>query len=212
MAINSFLTNCNVGCAAQTALPALPEDPYCVSAPNYSQIHSIVISPCASEDAFLEDTGDAVIGTAIDNTNAANTTPRLLYGKGGVAEHEVTEYEGPGRRNVISLRGYTITHEISLNDPLMYEFLRRLQCNYRQFRFWYIDLAEYLYGPIVAAAATTYGGIIPSYVNVQMPKGEGRDDQQVATLEIRFESRTGDPPRWASPLPSGAALCEPAGD
>lgn len=60
------------------------------------------------------------------------------------------------------------------------------------------------------SAAGALGGLIPSQVNVQMPKGAGRDDLQSATLIITWEDKT-DPARYASPLPVGDACGTLAG-
>lgn len=69
---NSY--DCPLDCATPLLLPALPADPYCELAPNYSQVAQLVIAPCESEDPFIDDTGSAALHTvAIDNTNADNT-------------------------------------------------------------------------------------------------------------------------------------------
>ena len=165
----------------------------------------LVIAPCESEDPFADAMG--VIGlstTAIDNTNAANTAPRLLVVQGGVDEHEPVVYDGPFRRQIISQRGFTLTASISLADNTVYRFLQFLQCN-PNFRFWYIDVANWGHGPVAAEGAIA--GLLPSLVNVQMPKGAGRDDLQTANIIIQWEDK-GDPVRWASPLTS-ATSCEP---
>lgn len=202
---NSY--SCPADCATPLLLPALPADPYCELAPKYSQVAQLVVAPCQSEDPFIDDTGSAALHTTlIDNTNADNTAPRLLIGQGGVDEHEPVIYDGAFRTQKVSRRNYTMNFGVTIEDPLQYEFLRALQCGLK-FRFWYIDLGNWLFGPLEALGIG--GGLIPSLVNVQMPKGAGRDDLGSANIIITWEDNT-DPARWVSPLPDSVSSCIPA--
>lgn len=198
---------CPLDCDTSLLLPALPADPYCQIVPDYSQVGQVIIAPCESDDPFTLDTGAAIIRTAIDNDNTDNTAPRLLVGQGGVDEHEPIIYDGAFRKQIVSRRSFTLNFQVVVKDQLVYDFLRAMQCAPR-FRFWYIDVADWLYG--IVAAAGALGGLIPSQVNVQMPKGAGRDDLQSATLIITWEDKT-DPARYASPLPVGDACGTLAG-
>lgn len=201
--------SCPADCDEALLFPALPADPYCVLAPDYSQVAILFIAPCESEDPFVftpEAAGPPIVpasvglsATAIDNTNTDNTAPRQLVVQGSVSEHEPTVYDGPFRRQLISNRAYTAELIVPIPDQLTYDFLVSLQCNPR-FRFWYQDIADWLHGPVAAADDDELGGIIPTLVNVQMPKGGGRDDLQTATIILSWDAKT-DPPRWPSPLP-----------
>jgi hypothetical protein len=211
--MNTHLGGLDRSCTDVITLTALATDPFCVTVPGLSQIWGLVVSPCGTADDPFEIVSPAVIPTlvsgAIDNDAADNTKSRVLVGIGGVAEHEAEIYEGPLRRDLVTNRIYTLTHEIPLGDPLTYNFLRLFQRNYLQFRFWYIDLANLLYGTVLASTVTTsYGGIIPTAVNVQFPKDSARDARNVATLSITFEADV-EPPRYDSPL-TPAAVCVPA--
>lgn len=204
--INEFYS-CPAACTDVT-LPALPEDPYCVQVPQLSQIGGLVIVPCGVDDPFVDNAGTIELGdSAIDNTAADNSAPHLLIGKGGIEDHEALTYEAPLRRNVNWLRRYTMTFEVSVAQQEVYEYLQALQCGSINFRFFYIDMAGYLYGKVTADAD---GGIIPMMVNVQMPKGSGQDDLQVGTISVTWESSTGDPNRYASPIDLLASSCEAA--
>ena len=223
MATNRFYS-CPADCDEALLFPALPQDPYCTLAPDYSQVAALFIAPCESEDPFVfnpyvppvVDPPAAAIpanvglsSTAIDNTNTDNTTPRQIVVQGSVSEHEPTIYDGPFRRQLISNRAYTLEFIIPIPDQATYEFLRSLQCNPR-FRFWYQDIADWLHGPVAEATDDDLGGIIPTLVNVQMPKGGGRDDLQTATIILSWDApRSGEPPRWKSPLPYTIS-CQPA--
>jgi hypothetical protein len=196
---------CPSDCSESLLLPALPADPFCLVSPDYSQVAMLVIAPCESEDPFALAEGDVILSTtAINNANTDNTAPRLLVVQGGVDEHEPVVYDGPFRRQIISQRGFTLTASISLADNTVYRFLQFLQCN-PNFRFWYIDVANWGHGPV--AVEGSIAGLTPSLVNVQMPKGAGRDDLQKANIIIQWEDK-GDPIRWESPLTATTA-CEP---
>jgi hypothetical protein len=187
-------------CASPVTLPALPADPCCITPPGYSQISTLIITPCGAEDPFVLETGDVVLVPGeIDNTNADGTKSKMLIGQGGIGDHEPTIYDGPFRKQIVSNRTYSMEFEVSLGDAAAYDFLLRLQCNFQNFRFWYQDLAGWLYGTVNAALATDFGGITPSFVNVQMPKGAGRDDLGTANVLSNWEAET-DPVRYLSPL------------
>jgi len=209
--INQFLT-CPEACSDSYLLPALPADPWCVNTPGRSQIHSVVIAPCGTAaEPFVNDGADTVTlvtPAEIDNDNADNTKSRQLVGIGSVAEHEATEVQLPLRRTAIVERLYTLTHRVPLADDATYNFMKALQCNYLAFRFWYVDMADKLYGTTVVALSTTPGGIIPSKVNVQFPKGDGDEDRNYAVLEIQWYAN-GEPPRYDSPLVETAACALP---
>ena len=200
--INEFLNGLGTDCSTTITLPALATDPWCEPVPGLSQIWGVVIAPCASNDAF------EIVGSAaptlksgiIDNDSALNDKARLLLGVGGVAEHETAVYEGSMLRDFIVDRTYTLTFEIPLGEAKTYDFLRTMQRNFLDFRFWYVDLANLLYGTVLASTNTTqYGGIRPKMVNVQFPKSNARDGRNTATLSIMWSADV-EPPRYASPL------------
>ena len=200
--INEFLNGLGTDCSTTITLPALATDPWCEPVPGLSQIWGVVIAPCASDDAF-EIVGSAaptLVSAVIDNDASTNNKARLLLGVGGVAEHETAVYEGSMLRDFIVDRTYTLTFEIPLGEQKTYDFLRYLQRNFLDFRFWYIDLANLLYGTVLDSLNTTaYGGIRPKMVNVQFPKSNARDGRNTATLSIMWSADV-EPPRYPSPL------------
>lgn len=210
---NDFLT-IPADCTTAYNLPALPADPNCILAPKLSQVNYVFISPCSAAEPFENDGSDAITLVSpaeIDNANTDNTKSRQILGEGGIAEHEVVEVDGPNRTTLIPNggRGYELQHRIIISDQSVYDFLKALQAGWVDFRFWYQDLAGLLYGEVVTAAvaATRYGGIRPSYVNVQFPKGEGRDDRGYATLILRWNANA-EPHRYTSPV-TVADSCAP---
>lgn len=207
--VNDFLSP--VVCGAAYLFPALPADPNCIEAPKRSQLNYLFIAPCTAVDPFeLSGSAAVLVSSAIDNTNADNTKTRQLLGEGGIPEHEATEVEAPNRKILIldDGRGYELTFKVIVTNALVYAFLQRMQSGWLDFRFWYQDLGGFLYGKVLAADATTFGGIRPLYVNVQFPKGEGRDDLQYANVIIRWDADA-DPPRYVSPV-TPADSCVPA--
>ena len=96
-------------------------------------------------------------------------------------------------------RDYELSHRIPISNDQVYNYLRQIQDGLLSFRFWYQDLGGYLYGQTLVNGATTKGGIFPSFVNVQFPKGEGRDDRGYATLILRW-SADADAHRYTSPV------------
>ena len=201
MSFNTFYS-CPGDCT-EVQLPALPADPYCVGVPGLSQVGSLIIVPCGVDDPFIDNASVIELNptSPIDNTSSDNSSPHQLVGRGGVDEHEALEYEGPLRKNIVWLRRYTLNMEIPIpanaaGDSL-YSYMQSLQCGSIDYRFFYIDTENKLYGLVTADAE---GGILPMMTNVQMPKGNGTDDLQVATISITWESKTGDPNRYASPI------------
>ena len=200
--INEFLNGLGTDCSTTITLPALATDPWCEPVPGLSQIWGVVIAPCASDDAF-EIVGSAaptLTSGVIDNDATTNDKARLLLGVGGVADHETAVYEGAMLRDFIVERTYTLTFEIPLGEQKTYDFLRTMQRNFLDFRFWYIDLANLLYGTVLDSLNTTaYGGIRPKMGNVQFPKSNARDGRNTATLTLMWSADV-EPPRYASPL------------
>lgn len=201
--INEFLNGLGTDCSTTITLPALATDPWCEPVPGLSQIWGVVIAPCASDDAFeivSPATTPTLTSGVIDNDAVDNSKARLLLGVGGVADHETAVYEGSMLRDFIVDRTYTLTFEIPLGEAKTYDFLRTMQRNFLDFRFWYVDLANLLYGTVLVSTNTTaYGGIRPKMVNVQFPKSNARDGRNTATLSIMWSADV-EPPRYPSPL------------
>lgn len=213
MARNNFLTD-PVDCTTPT-LPALPADYDCEPLPGLSQLGYLVIAQCAAPDPFALSTGLAtLVSGGIDNDDTAKA--RVLVGTGGIEDHEVVVYEGAFLRNKVVERNYSGTFSVSVGTARgagsMYEWLRNVQSlgsvKPEDLRIWYVDLSGALYGPVVAADATTYGGIQLNSINVQLPKGSARDDRNIAVISFGWRADV-DPPSYVSPLTESAA-CVPA--
>ena len=201
--INEFLNGLGTDCSTTITLPALAADPWCEPVPGLSQVWGLLIAPCAAGDPFETIASAAPTfksPAVIDNDATDNTKVRLLTGVGGVNEHEATTYEGAMLKDFIVDRTYTMTFEVPLGEAKTYDFLRTLQRNFVDMRFWYIDLANLLYGTVLSSTNTTqYGGIRPKMVNVQFPKSNARDGRNTATITLMWAADV-EPPRYASPL------------
>jgi len=200
--INEFLNGLGTDCSTTITLPALAADPWCEPVPGLSQVWGLVIAPCAAADPFeiVSTSPPSLASGEIDNDAADNSKSRLLTGVGGVNEHEATTYEGAMLKDFIVDRTYTMTFEVPLGEAKTYDFLRTLQRNFVDMRFWYIDLANLLYGTVLSSTNTTqYGGIRPKMVNVQFPKSNARDGRNTATITLMWAADV-EPPRYASPL------------
>lgn len=201
--MNSFF-DCPA-CDESLALGAVEE--YCAQAPKYSQVSRIVITECTAPDPFTNAAGViSIVADAIDNTAITGLKSKLLVVAGGVGEPEETIVDVELRNQIVSNRQYTLTAKLNITSQANYEFVRQLQCGGTNFRFWYEDLGGFLYGPVLPSG--NGGGIRPSSVRAAMPKGEGRDDVQEATITLIFDSLN-DPNRYASPFTT-AAVCAPA--
>jgi len=199
--------NCG-DCNTPISLPAIPADPCCEAAPQYSQIARIIIAPCGVEDPFEIEDGEAVlVAGVIDNTNTNGTKAKAFVGKGEKADHEATIIEKSFRKRGISGRSYSIEFTFSLGTKAMADFARALQCENLRFRFWYEDVGGWLYGLVAADGSLGVGGLYPTLVDVQMPHGGGRDDVKEARLILEFEAK-GDPPQYATPFADNCG-CEP---
>lgn len=194
MPINNILTGCPADCDEDNLLPAIPETQDCTSyAQTLSQISDLYIIPdTAGIDVFTNwaTTPTATVG-AIDNTVTDNSKAKWLVGIGGLPAPEKTTTDYPKLKRKNDERLYTISFRILNLVDAQYDFLRQIQCGWTGFTFYYADLAGYAYG--------IAGGLVPEFVDVDFPKGEGNTDKNVAVITLQFRA-DGDPERRANPL------------
>lgn len=191
---NEFTTpNCPADCDSEFLLPALPEDPDCELTERFSEISDLFITPCGVDNPFdWTQSPVALVADAIDNTDTANLKTKQLVGIGTIGDHEATtRVTARFRRNIIKRR-YTLEFTASVADDLQYEFARYLQCNWREFVFQYATVGGDLFGDV--------NGIIPSFVDVFLPKASGEEAAQEARYVIEFDTTNGDPRRGVNPL------------
>ncbi len=187
----TFLTGCPADCDSNNLLPAIPEAQDCTSYEvKLSQVSDLYIMPDGATNplASWSTTPTAVAG-AIDNTDTTNAKCKWLVGEGEIVVEEVTQ-DYPKQKSKITERIYTMNFRV-WDMANHYDFLRQLQCGATSLSFWYGDLADYIFGKA--------SGIQPELVNVQMPKGGGRDDKASGLIIMRWRA-DGDPERRTNPL------------
>jgi len=196
--INQTLTGCPADCDDVLLFPAIPASQDC---PNYeqgrSQISKLYLLPnTMSGDIFASwgstsaATPTAVSG-AIDNTNALNAKAKYLAGRGEVSVPEKTTLEYPNLKTRLTDKRYTLTFTHYQLDAATYEFLRQVQCGNLNFKFYYGDLAGYVYG--------IADGLVPDFITITFPKGNTNTDRNTAVIRLSWKA-TGDPQRRANPL------------
>lgn len=192
MPLITILT-CPADCDTDLQLPAIPEEQDCTTyAQTLSQISDIYIVPDGAPDPITNwATTPTATALAIDNTVTDNSKSKWIVGQGGVAVPEKVTTEYPKLKSKTDERIYSISFTIKNLVAAQYDFLRQLQCGWTGFKFYYGDLADFIYG--------VSGGLSPEYVDVDFPKGEANTDKNIAILTLRFRAN-GDPERRTNPL------------
>lgn len=192
--INSFIT-CPADCDDENLWPAIPEVQDC---PDYeqvnSQIHTLYLIPDGASDIFSDwATTPAVAANTLDNTTADNSTAHFIVGEGGLPAAEKLTLDYPMNQTRTVERTYNISFNVKNLAAAQYEFLRKVQCGTLNFTFYYASgfgATQWVYGKA--------GGIVPSFVDVDFPKGAGKDDRDLATITLQFKAK-GDPDRKVNP-------------
>ena len=195
--LNLTAITCPDDCSDVNLLPAIVAEQDCTGyEQTLSQVCDLYILPSATDDIFADwattptnVTPDTGVG--IDNTNTDNTKSKWLVGIGELPASEKTTTEYPLAKSKTTDRLYTLTFRILNLSAAQYTFLRQLQCGTLGFTFWYGDLGSWLYG--------LSGGIVPDFVTVTFPKGEGNTDKNVGIIRLSWKA-DGDPERRVNPL------------
>jgi len=197
LAINATLTGCPADCDDQLLYPAIAQDQSCTNYPQgRSQIGHLILRPTGAPDPFTTwgstsaATPTAVSG-AIDNTNNLNAKAKYLAGRGEIAVPDKTTLEYPNLKSRLTDKRYTLVFTHYQLDAATYEYLRQVQCGNLNFKFYYGDLAGYVYG--------IADGLVPDFISVRFPKGNGDTDRNTAVISLSWKA-TGDPQRRANPL------------
>lgn len=197
MAINIF-GDCPDDCNTILQLPALDVDQNCTSYSLFeSQLTDLWIKPNTALVTPFAGWGTGVI-SATDPTaspasiiNAAldNSAVKWVVGEGGVPAPDKTVQELPKFKDRVSKRTYTMTYTVKNMSDAHYNFGAALQCGDTNFTFWY-GTTNHVYG--------SETGIEPKSIDVDFPKGEGRDDVETMVITIVWEAK-GDPQRRLNP-------------
>lgn len=192
--LNLTAITCPDDCTDVNLLPAIVVEQDCTGYEQaLSQVCDLYILPSLTGDIFTDWNNVGGIsnaaqddGVGIDNANTDNTKAKWLVGIGGVAEPTETITEYPKLQRKVTERLYTLTFRVLNLVQTQYDFLRQLQCGDTDFKFYYADLAGYVYG--------IEGGLAPLSVDVDFPHGGGNTDKNLADLIITWRA-TGDPDR-----------------
>lgn len=190
--MNTFLT-CPADCDTALVLGAIDVQQDCTTyVQKYSQVCDVLLTPTGAPQP-LDWTGaptvTAVAG-AVDNADTVGGKSKWIVGEGGIAVPEKVTDEYPKRKSKTNFRVYTLIHTIKNMSDEMYDFLLQLQCGSTAFSFAYATVGAKVFGGA--------NGISVNSIDVDFPKGEGRDDKELAILTITWEA-DGDPPRGDAP-------------
>jgi hypothetical protein len=196
MAVNTFL-NCPADCSTPLLIGAFDVTQDCTTYDQeYSQVCDLVIKPSTAATvpltwATAAPWNASIVANSIDNAELLGAKSKWLVGDGGVAVPEKTSQEYPKRKTGAGKRTYTLVFNIRNLSQTQYNSLRKLQCGQTDFKFWYANVGNHIFG----GAA----GINPKSLDVDFPLGEGRDDLELAIITITWEA-DGDPDRNNSPF------------
>ena len=190
---NSFYV-CPEDCDDVLLFPAIAADQDCT---NYeqglSQISDIYIIPDGADDIFASwSTTPTYVADSIDNTAGDNTKAIHLVVEGSLPAPEKTTDDYPKGKKKTTNRLYTISANMKNLVAANYALLQAIQCGATGFTFYYADRAGFVYGKA--------GGIVPEFIDADLPKGGGLTDKNIGTITLQFSSKTGDPQRRTNPI------------
>jgi len=190
---NTFYT-CPADCGDVLLFPAIDAGQDCTSYDQtLSQVSDLFLVPTGADDIFAAwATTPTYVADSIDNTLGDNTKAIHLVGEGSIPASEKTIDEYPKGKKKTTNRLYTLTFNIKNLSPANYAFLQAVQCGSTGFTFYYADRGGWVYGVV--------GGILPEFIDADLPKGEATTDKNIGTITLQFSSLTGDPQRRVNPL------------
>lgn len=190
--MNTFLT-CPADCDTALTLGAIDVNQDCTNyVQKYSQVCDLIITPDGANAPLDWSSAPTVTAVAneVDNASTAGGVSKHLVGEGGIPAPEKIIDEYPKRKSKTNTRVYTLTFTVKNLSADQYDFLRQLQCGSDAFTVQYADVGGYIYGGST--------GIDILSIDVDFPKGEGRDDKNFATVIVTWEA-DGDAPRGNAP-------------
>lgn len=186
------LLSCPADCDTDLLLPAITEEQDCTNYEQYnSQISDLYIIPNAASDIFASwSSTPTLVSGAIDNANTDNTKAKWVVGIGNVPppEKETTPY--PKKKSKVSNRIFTLELRVPNMTTAQREFLRKFQCGWTGFTFYYADLSGFVYGKA--------GGLAPKEIDVDFPAEGDNASKQYAIVRLVWEADA-DPERRTNP-------------
>lgn len=157
-----------------------------------SQVCDLIIVPLGAADPFDWSGANPVyVFESIKNETAGTGYAKRLVGEGGVPVPEKGIVQLPRNRQHVARRLFTLTFQVKNLEGGQYEFIKRFQCNWRLFNFYFLTTGGRLFG--------VQGGFVPLFVDADFPLDPTRAAKEGAFLTIQWES-DGDAPRWNTTL------------
>lgn len=165
-------------CETEFAFPPLDADQDCVGIPNLSQVCGLLIIPDTA-DLPSDWESKAAWETVIDNDTSG--TGKYLTGVGGVDVPEKTTITVAKGFRLTTIRDYQLVMEVYNLSNTQYEFLRALQCNPTNYKFWLQNVSDHIWGG-------SYG-ITPSFTDVDFPLSSSGDETEKAVITIDWRAK-----------------------
>lgn len=195
MALTTFANVCPADCSVEFEFLNLDTDQNCAGSQELSQITDVWMQPVGGTATAVSPftnwaTTPTVTAGAVDNSVADNTKTKWITGIGSVDAPDKTTVTVHKRLTVTLKRRYTLAMDVfKVDSQANYDYMRHLQCNPTNYRFWYANEAH-------AFGKDT--GLIPVYTDVDFPLGAGDQDLEKAVLTIQWEAKI-DPERRVNP-------------
>lgn len=188
MFYNDFCT-CREACTNLPVFPVLPGGG-CFAPPTSSEVGAVIFLPdgVAPPGDWTSEAEWAPIFNNLDNSNAA---AKIFFGIGSIAEPESNVQQiAKGVERTVRKR-WTLEVQVNTLNDTVYDFVRFLQCQPTKYKFWYWDMAGYLYGGAK--------GIRPNTTNANMLRQSGETSFLTAIARITYQNAGCDPDRAYTP-------------
>lgn len=191
---NIFSITCPTTCPTSVPFTSAIEevDVNCQVAPTKSEIYKLLLQDATNGAGVVDWTVPADWATAIDNTDITGTKVRELLGIGSIDAPERTVIEMAGHRDKTVTSLYTLTFKVTSLTPQLRSFLRKLQCDNNDPKFWYITVGGNMYGKDET-------GIQSSNITVDFILEAGRDAYEYANITLQWYAQI-DPDVITSPI------------
>lgn len=201
--MNIFSITCPTTCEDAGTLGVLPED-ICLLPPTRSEIFLLLMQGTGDGPTDMSDATKWVVSSVplINNTDDTGVKFKYLIGSGSIADPEPVTLVGARNIEYVVEYKYALVFNVfDLSDPLIYEYVRQLQCGALKPKFMYADEGGFLYGK-VKPTTTPDEGITPETVTATLPKDGGKDGRNRAVITFKWTAKT-DPDRVTNPLTLG---------
>jgi hypothetical protein len=156
--------------------------------PRNSQITAIVFKPAGSPGPKIWTSSNSY--GFVKNTDRTTPNGRFIVGVGELTEISDKVLAVGKTSRVLLYKNYTLDFQVNTALEQNYEFIRTIQRQPADWRFWFFTLGFNMVGGPE--------GIRPSFVTANMPYGGGRSDYEKADVKIEYRAKI-DPERFYLP-------------